>query len=329
MTVRVGMHKKALEHIAPQLDLLDLDLEIITFDGSGQFFVAGKATAPEKVSIDYFWLSTHITSDGTKNGAFDLLKACQKVGVLQTFNAGLDDPFYAEISARGTRICNSSAQAVAISEYVLGHVMNIYQPLAKRRQWQAEHRWETTHFREIWRTNWLIIGFGPIGMALNQRLKAFEASTSVIRRTPRPDPAVDRVGTLNDLDNFLPTADVVVLACALNNDTRGIANQEFFKAMKKGSLLVNVARGGLVDDAALLAALDSEKLDAAVLDVFHQEPLDPAHAFWDHPKIDMTAHTSFAGSGGPARWDQLFLDNIKRFALGAALAHEVPPENLS
>lgn len=329
MPAIVAMHEKALEHIAPQLDLLDLDIELITFDGSGKFTVDGQSVAPEKVTVDYFWLSRHINSDGDQASAFKLLRSCKKVGVLQTFNAGLDDPFYAELSARGTRICNSSAQAVAISEYVFGHVMNIFQPLAERRRLQADHQWKMTRFREIWQTNWLIIGFGPIGIALNQRLKAFEANTAVIRRSPKAVPAVDRLGTLAELKSFLPTADVVVLACALNDETRGLADQDFFDSMKAGSILVNIARGGLVDDAALIKALDSDHLQAAVLDVFHQEPLDPAHGFWDHPKIDMTAHTSFAGSGGPQRWDQLFLENIKRFALGAPLAFEVPPENLT
>ncbi|WP_295812931.1 NAD(P)-dependent oxidoreductase, partial [uncultured Nitratireductor sp.] len=137
-----------------------------------------------------------------------------------------------------------------------------------------------------------------------------------------------RVGTLADIQDFLPDADVVVLACALNEETRGMAGPRFFEAAREGSLLVNIGRGGLVDDAALIAALDSGRLSRAVLDVFHTEPLPPSDPLWAHPKITLTAHTSFNGSGVRARWDALFFDNLPRFLRGEALKNEVAPGSL-
>ena len=93
-------------------------------------------------------------------------------------------------------------------------------------------------------------------------------------------------------------------------------------------MLVNIARGGLIDDAAMIGALDDGRLAAAVLDVFRTEPLPPQDPLWAHPKVRLTSHTSFAGSGVRERWEQLFLDNLPRFVRGEALLHEVDPGDI-
>ncbi|MEQ1614382.1 MAG: NAD(P)-dependent oxidoreductase, partial [Hyphomicrobiaceae bacterium] len=95
-----------------------------------------------------------------------------------------------------------------------------------------------------------------------------------------------------------------------------------------GAILVNIARGALIDDKAMLAALDGDRLATAILDVFHQEPLPTDNPLWVHPKVRLTSHTSFSGSGVRGRWDALFLDNIARFAKGEALANEVKPRDI-
>ena len=132
-----------------------------------------------------------------------------------------------------------------------------------------------------------------------------------------------------DLKAFLPAADVIVLACSLNAETRGMADAAFFGAVKEGAILVNIARGALIDDAAMIAALDKGRLATAILDVFHEEPLPPANPLWSHPKVRVTSHTSFAGSGVRGRWDRLFLDNISRFVKGEKLVSEVDPRDLA
>ena len=131
-----------------------------------------------------------------------------------------------------------------------------------------------------------------------------------------------------DLDTLLPEADIIVLACPLNDETRGFADSRFFQALKKGSIIVNIARGPLIDDAAMIEALDNGRLDTAVLDVFHTEPLPENDPLWAHPKIRMTSHTSFFGEGVRERWDQLFLDNINRYITGEALIYEVNPSDI-
>lgn len=328
MTLTLAMYDKALEHIGPRLGALGLDLKISTFSKDGKFLVNGAKVSPGDVSLDYMWLTSNLNADAFRDGAFDLCLACKSIRVLQTFNAGLDHPFYKKLSDKGTRICNSSAQGVAIAEYTLGQVMAVLQPIEQQRELQRKKEWQQTPFREISQTKWLVIGFGPIGQEIARRVRAFGAPVSVIRRSPQPSPLADRVGTSADIAKFLPDADVVVLACPLNASTRGMVGADFFAHAKPGSILVNIARGGLIEDAALLAALDSGKLATAVLDVFHKEPLPADNPLWSHPKVRLTSHTSFSGSGVRGRWDALFLDNIARFAKGQPLVHEVNPADI-
>jgi phosphoglycerate dehydrogenase-like enzyme len=325
----VAMYDKSYDYIRPRLDALGLNIVVRTFGRDGMFLIDGRKVAPDKVDIDYFWLSTHLNADQFRDGALDLVAACKSVGVLQTFNAGLDYPGYKKISNKGTRICNSSAQGVAIAEYTLGQVLSVLQPIELQRSLQSKKQWQTTPFREISQTNWLIVGFGPIGQETAKRVKAFGASVSVVRRSPSPSPLADTVGTIADLPTMLPAADIIVLACPLNDATRGFVDNAFFAAVKPGAILVNVARGGLVEDAALIAALDSRRLATAILDVFHEEPLPTSNPLWTHPNVRLTPHTSFAGSGSRSRWDSLFLDNIARFAKGQPLVSEVNPKDIA
>jgi phosphoglycerate dehydrogenase-like enzyme len=328
MPVTVGMYDKSLAHIGDRLNALGLDIIVHPFDKSGQFLIGGTATAPGDVDIDYLWLSSHINADNAQKATFDLALACKSLGVLQTFNAGLDNPVYKQISDKGTRICNSSAQGVAIAEYVMAQVMSITHPVAQQRAQQAAKEWKITPFRELSRTHWLIVGYGPIGQEIAKRVKAFGAGTTVVRRSPSLSEFVDKAGTQADLSALLPQADVIVLACPLTDATRGFAGTGFFAMVKPGAILVNIARGGLIDDAALIAALDADQLETAVLDVFHKEPLPEDDPLWSHPKIRLTPHTSFAGDGGRGRWDQLFLDNISHYVKGEPLTQEVKPSDI-
>jgi phosphoglycerate dehydrogenase-like enzyme len=322
------MYDKSLQHIGARLDALGMDITVRSFGQDGKFLIDGAAVAPGEAEVDYFWLSSHVNADDARNTAFETVLACKSVDVLQTFNAGLDDPVYKKIAARGTRIINSSAQAVAISEYVMAHVLSLFHPIDLQREQQSAKHWEITPFRELSLTNWLIVGYGPIGQAIAKRVKAFGATTTVVRRSPQTSELVDQAGTMADLQRLLPQADVIVLACSLTEQTRGFADESFFAAVKRDAVLVNIARGALIDDTAMLAALDGERLATAVLDVFHTEPLPKDDPLWSHPKVRLTPHTSFAGNGGRGRWDQLFLDNLNRFVNGEALEGEVDPKDI-
>lgn len=328
MPTTVAMYDKARAHIGDRLDALGLDLAIYTFDGDGNLFINGTNVLPKSTDIDYIWLNIDLANDGVTEAAFQLVLDCRSVGLVQTFNAGLDSPIYRRIAERGIRICNSSAQAVAISEYVLAHALSLIHPIDVQREAQANREWQRTPFREVSSTNWMIVGYGPIGQEVAKRAKAFGANVTVIRRSPATSDIVDRSGTLADMAGYLAQTDVVVLACPLNAETRSMVDAAFFAQLKPGAILISIARGALIDDDALLAAVDDDRLTAAVLDVFHEEPLLGSNPLWGHPKVRVTAHTSFAGDGTRRRWDQLFLDNIIRFVNGATLINEVDPNDV-
>ncbi|MEO6340255.1 MAG: NAD(P)-dependent oxidoreductase, partial [Caulobacteraceae bacterium] len=193
---------------------------------------------------------------------------------------------------------------------------------AEQRRAQEAHQWKRVGFREVASTRWLLVGFGAIGRGIAARLHPFGAHLTVVRNHPAPDPLADEVRPASDLINLLPDADVVVLACPLTEETRGMAGEAFFAAMKPGSLLINIARGGLIDEAALRAGLDRDQPGQAVLDAFEIEPLPADAWYWDHPKVRVTAHCSNAGDGLDGRSDLLFLENLRRYRAGEPLLNE-------
>jgi phosphoglycerate dehydrogenase-like enzyme len=174
----------------------------------------------------------------------------------------------------------------------------------------------------------VIIGFGAIGEGVARRVKAFGATVTGVRRDQAPHPSADAIASLNDLPRLLPEADVVVLACPLTPETRRVANAGFFAAMKEGSVLVNVGRGGLVDEPALLAALDRGAPEHAVLDVFETEPLPADSPFWAHPRVSLTPHNSGATDGQGRRNDELFLENLGRYVRGEPLLNQADPKDV-
>ena len=319
----VVLHHKAYRRIQQRLDELNLPVGVLLVDDDGGITRDGEPINLVAATPEAFWFTMDVASSGLLDRCFDMLFRCPTIKWLQTFNAGLNNPRYGEVLAAGIRVTNSSAQAVAIAEYVMAHALALFHPIDAQRLAQADRQWRRTPFGELSSSTWLIIGFGHIGQAVARRAKAFEARILAVRRRDLPTPLADRTGTLRDLAELLPEADVVVLACPHTDETDSLANRGFFAALKKGAILINVARGGLIDDAALLASLDRGDVSAAVLDVFRTEPLPKDSPYWDHPGVRVSAHTSYAGNGTLARGDALFLNNLQRYVGGQALLNEV------
>jgi phosphoglycerate dehydrogenase-like enzyme len=323
MPITLAFFDAALPRLKPKLDALGLDVDLWTYDQAGMFHHGGHTYAPADIALDYCYVSGDVQVAGATDAVFAALVACRSIKVVQTFNAGLDQPYYAALARKGTRICNSASQGIAIAEYTFGQVMAVLQPIELQRAQQKAKVWKQTRFREISTTHWLIMGAGPIGSAIAKRAKAFDANVSVIRRNTALMQHVDRVGTHTDMHTFLADADVVVLACPLNAKTRGMVDAAFFAAVNHGAILVNIARGALIDDAEMIAALDRGQVATAILDVFTTEPLPTDNPLWSHPGVRLTPHTSFFGNGGPARLEQQFLDTITAYAAGRPLPREV------
>jgi phosphoglycerate dehydrogenase-like enzyme len=176
----------------------------------------------------------------------------------------------------------------------------------------------------------VIVGYGHIGRELARRAKPFGVRIVSVARTPRPDDLVDEALPLSQLHAALAQADVVVVAIALMPETTNLLGEAEFAACKKGALLVNVARGPVIDQVALKRALESGHLGGAGLDVTEPEPLPADDPLWNTPNLIISPH--FAGSGSAhsvRRIAEGVTDNLRRLIAGQPLEHVVsaPPSS--
>lgn len=170
----------------------------------------------------------------------------------------------------------------------------------------------------------VILGFGGIGRQIAKRVRAFGAKVVVVARSARVDPLADRIVAASELSAVLAEADALVVASSLTPETRGMIGREAFAALKPGAVLVNIARGAIVDTSALVEALTSGRLAGAGLDVTDPEPPPPEHPLWRCPNLIVTPHV--APFGSPAvrrRIAGLVAENVARFQTGRDLLHRV------
>jgi len=306
-----------------EADLATIDgIDVICAHPDGSFTRDGAAVAADAVDPEIYWASLDLFYAGMLGNFFKLMMTRSNGKWAQLFNAGLDNPAFKGLMQKGLRLTKSDAQSLPIAEYVVAHALSLLHPIAAQAAAQAAHQWQRIEFREIASTRWLMVGYGPIGQGIAARLAPFGAKLDVIRRGAGNDAHVDRFGTQADIAAWLPDSDVVVLACPLNDATRGLADAAFFNAMKPGAILINIARGEIVDEDALRDGLARQQPAHAVLDVFHTEPLPSDSWFWDHPQVRVTAHCSNAGDGPPARAAVRFIDNLRRYLAGTPLYNE-------
>ncbi|MDQ0993213.1 2-hydroxyacid dehydrogenase [Streptomyces sp. V3I7] len=242
------------------------------------------------------------------------LERMPNLRLLQTLTAGVDD-----VSARlsslpsGVTLCNArgvheASTAELALTLTLASLRGVPQFVRaqQREQWQGEFR------PALADKNVLIVGYGSIGSAIEDRLVPFEVAR--VARVARTGRTTERgpVRPLTDLPALLPEADVVILSTPLTESTRGLVNAGFLGRMKDGALLVNVARGAVVDTKALLAELESGRLTAA-LDVTDPEPLPPGHPLWQAPGVLISPHVGGPTSAFLPRAKRLLTDQLTRF----------------
>ena len=283
----------------------------------------GQLHGPADSQPEVGWLSSDIFFGGLIGRFFEIVESSPDFRWLQSAAAGVDLDYYQRLMSRGARMCNAHLTAIPIAEYVLRAVLDVFQDAQGWRAAQADGRWDHHNFREVWRSRWLIIGLGAIGAETARRARSFDAHVTGVRRHPQGDEPVDAMISPAEMPAALPEADVVVLAAPATPETENLVDDAFLSAMKPGSVLVNVARGKLIDDEALLRALDGDRLGTAVLDVFNTEPLGPEHPYWTHPKVVLTPHSSGGGIGRWERGAELFCDNLRRLLAGEPLINEV------
>ena len=228
-------------------------------------------------------------------------------------NAGLDSPVFTTVLERGVRLTNAHVTDIPISEYVLRSVLDHFQQAGLWRDAQQRAAWDRHQFREVAGTTWLIVGLGTIGQAVAVRARAFGARVVGCRRSPTGHEPVDAFVSPADLIGALPAADVVVLSLPSAADAPPLVDARFLDAMAERSVIVNIARGSLIDEDALIDALDRGRPGAAILDVTVTEPLPQDSPLWHHPGVVLTPHNSAGGFARYERYDDLLVDNLGRF----------------
>ncbi|MFO1013675.1 MAG: D-2-hydroxyacid dehydrogenase [Caulobacteraceae bacterium] len=325
---RLILFEPTYRRLQAEIDAAAAGIELLLMGADGVISLNGAPVSVDEAQPNAAWFSQDLFASAA---ARDVWISCLKAENLkwaQSSAAGFDHPVFGDLVRKGATLTTSHGQAVGMAEYVIAGVLDHFQRAGERRAAQAAGTWTRVPFREVNGTTWLIIGYGAIGQGAAKTAKALGATVIGVRRDQSAHESADRIVPLGQVMAELPGADVVVLSVPLTAETKHLVNASFVAAMKPGSVLVNVGRGGLVDEPALLAGLDAGKPEHAVLDVFETEPLPAASPFWAHPRVALTPHAAGISNGSGARNETLFVENLRRFAAGEPLLNAARPEDV-
>jgi D-2-hydroxyacid dehydrogenase (NADP+) len=242
---------------------------------------------------------------------------------LHTFSAGVDHPIFKSFIDRGVRVTTSSgASALPIAQTVLMYLFALTRDLPAWSRAQEEHRWAPHRSLDLDGLTVGIVGMGPIGLEVARLTAALGMRPIGMRRTVKGDEPCE-TWTLNRLHELAGAVDALVIAIPLTPETRGLVDASVLAAMRPGAFFVNVGRGEVVDEPALVDALESGRLGGAGLDVFAVEPLPADSPLWDLPNVIVTPHSSGGTAGTERRAADIFVDNLARYARGRPLRNEV------
>lgn len=290
----------------------------------GRLTIDGRETGADAVQPEVACATGDLFFRGGAAAWFELLLGAESLRWFQSPAAGYI-ALYDRLFERGVRVTGAHVNAIPIAEYVIQAVLACFQRTGEWAAARVDHEWRPHEFREVFGTTWLVVGVGAIGSAVAERARALGVRVLGHRRRPTGEEPVHEMLGRDALLDELPRCDVVVLAAPATSETSGIVDETFLDAMAPGSVLVNVARGALVDEPALLAALDRGRPEAAILDVFATEPLPADSPFWDHPRVVLTPHSSAGGLARHGRVVDLFVENLARYRNGQPLRDEVRP----
>jgi len=273
--------------------------------------------------------------------AFDrLLARAPRLAWVHSASAGVERALTPTARARGVVITNARGVfSRPIAEYVLMMILAISRRLPQLLELQRERTWQPLEGSELRDLTIGVVGLGSIGRAVAALASAFGCRVVAVRRRTEASGSASRgdVDGLREVEPdevlgpeglpaLLAQSDFVVLAAPLTSETEGMIDDAALAAMKRGSWLINVARGRLIDERALLRALGEGRIGGAVLDTFAEEPLPPDSPFYDLPNAIVTPHTSWSSARVLDRSVELFCDNLRRFAAGEPLLNVVDPD---
>jgi phosphoglycerate dehydrogenase-like enzyme len=256
--------------------------------------------------------------------AIPVLFRLEGLAWFHTFSAGVDSPAFKAMVDRGTLLTNSAgASAPSIAQHVLTMMLYRSKRIDELREQQRRREWAQLRGRDLTGQTVGIIGTGNIGAEVARLAKAFGMRTIGMRRSTKPARYVDEMVTRRRLPYLLRESDFVLLACPLTAVTERLIGEPELRAMRPTSTLINVARGRVVDEPALVQALQQGRIGGACLDVFTWEPLPDESPLWSLPNVIVTPHNSGISPLNMERAMTIFIDNLERFAGGRKLRNLV------
>lgn len=230
----------------------------------------------------------------------DLIPHASKLKFIQSISSGMDQYSKELLGAKGIRLASAAGvNARAVAEHAIALILAIARRLPEARDNQHKKTWRGMigdlgqREDELGGKTLLVVGMGRIGSHLAKLAKAFDMKVVGIRRDPKAGAnGADSIHGMSDLVKLVPEADFVALTCALTPETTGLMSAAAFAAMKPSSVFVNVARGKVADEAALIATMKAGKIWAAALDVTAEEPLPADSPLWAMPNVFITPHTA-------------------------------------
>lgn len=257
----------------------------------------------------------------------DLLGRAPALSWIQSIGAGVEQ--FARAGATRERVVVTNASGVSsgsISEWVVGRLLQVWKRFRETDAFQREHAFTRSYGRTFAGSTIGIVGLGSIGVAVSERVRAFGCRVLGLKRSARPGDVSEHADALygpDQLHELLGQCDAVVVAAPATPETRHLIDARALAAMRSHAVLVNVARGSLVDEAALAQAMAEESIAAAVLDVFDPEPLAPESPLWDLPGVYVSAHSSVSIDRYMDDVFELVLDNVQRQLAGKPLRNVV------
>lgn len=286
--------------------------------------------------IDVAFISRDVTGKSTKHELteslqqfYRVLRAAPRLAWVHAHSAGADRPIYPELRGRGVTVTTSSgANAEAVAQMVLTGMLALNRRLPELMDAQRRRAWEPLLGerapRDLAGQTAVIVGLGPIGLEAARLFKALRLRVIGVRRSDAAAPPCDLVLPLARLDEALAQADWLVLACPLTDDTRDLIDARRLALLPPGAQLINVARGEVVVEPDLIAALRERRLAGAFLDVYAHEPLAETSPLWALDNAVLSPHTAGHTSGHYAAVAGIFLDNLARWRDGQALNNLMP-----
>ena len=280
------------------------------------------------VSRDVTGLSTKHTVLPATQQFYDLLRNAPSLAWVQMHSSGADRPVYVDLMARGVALSSSvGSNAGVVAQSALGGVLALARRLPQLMAAQRAHVWapliKTGLPRDLVGQTAVIVGWGGIGQQLGAMLRLLGLRVVVVRSSATPAGEGIETVSFEAISSVLPKADWLLLACPLSDRTRGLISASALALLPAGAHVVNVARGEVIDEPALIESLQNGRLAGAYLDVFAHEPLPAQSPLWDMPNVIASPHSAGFSDANAAKVQEVFLDNLGRRLQGRTMRNLV------